>query len=113
VSARLPSRLLVTALMRRVQSEGGFATVVQSGDADAGAIMLQCTKMGRFAHLLERRMAMSGDYQWSVIEAAETKDPAQLSEYLAKILGNDPDMWLVELDIANPERFVAELGTIG
>ncbi len=33
----------------------------------------------------------------------------EFSEYLARRRGQDQDMWLIEVDIADPERFVAGL----
>jgi hypothetical protein len=33
----------------------------------------------------------------------------EFSEYLARRRAQDPDMWLIEVDIADPERFVAGL----
>ena len=39
MSARLPSDLLVGAMMRRVQQAGGYATVLAKGDAQAGSVL--------------------------------------------------------------------------
>lgn len=113
MSTRLPTRLLATALIRRTQAEGGFATVVHRGDDAAGAIMLQCTKMGRFHALVERRMTLDGDYEWAAIDTVVNKNSVELQEYITKKVAQDRDLWVIELDVAEPERLVAELGTLG
>ena len=33
----------------------------------------------------------------------------EFAEYLARRRSQDYDMWLIEVDIADPERFVAQL----
>ena len=37
----------------------------------------------------------------------------ELRAFLAKRMRFDPDLWIVELDIADPERFIAETTTLG
>jgi hypothetical protein len=54
---RLPAGLEVTALMRQVQGDGGFASVLHKGDPDRGAISLLITERGQAKAVLERRMA--------------------------------------------------------
>ena len=49
MSARLPSGLLVSALLRRVNDAGGFGIVLAKGDPQGGAILdhvLSCSAVG-------------------------------------------------------------------
>lgn len=107
MTARLTSGLLVSALIRRVSAEGGNAAVVAKGDATAGAILLICMEKGVVTSVRERVLDPTGVYFWrSIGPSAAT----ELSAYLDKRQARDPDLWLVELDIANAERFAADVG---
>jgi len=113
VTAQLPARLIVTALIRSVQAQGGFATVLRSGHDQAGSIMLQCTKMGQFERLLERQMTLDGAYEWRAIPEAQEKNALELNDYMERRHARDRDLWVIELDVADTERFIAELNAFG
>jgi hypothetical protein len=110
---RLPPRLEVPALMRRAQTEGGFATVLRKGDPEGGALLLLISSRGRHCACLERILGVSGAYEWRQLGPADSADSAEVASFLAKRRQFDPDLWLVELDIAEPERFVAETTASG
>lgn len=75
--------------------------------------MLQCTKMGQFHALLERQMTLDRGYEWRALPEAENKNPLELKEYIERRHARDSDLWVVELDVANTERFIAELRSFG
>ena len=108
---RLTSAMLVSALIRRVQVEGGFGTVIQHGDDQAGAILLECADRGQVSQLLERVTDIDGRQHWRPADANPSADPAAYQERLDRRRNSDPDLWIVELDIADAGRFAAE--TIG
>ncbi len=107
MTARLTSSIVVSALIRRVGSEGGSATVIAKGDATAGAILLICMEKGIVTSLRERVLDSNGTYAWTAIGPA---NPDALPTYLARRRLLDADLWLVELDIAKAERFAADIG---
>jgi hypothetical protein len=107
MTARLTSAILVSALIRRVNAEGGSATVLAKGDTTAGAILLICMEKGLVTSVRERVLDMTGVYIWTAVGPPE---PDALSAYLERRRSRDSDLWLVELDIANAERFAAEIG---
>ncbi|MFL6730111.1 MAG: DUF1491 family protein, partial [Sphingomicrobium sp.] len=43
----------------------------------------------------------------------ESADSQEVAAFLAKRLRFDPDLWAIELDIADPERFIAETTALG
>jgi hypothetical protein len=110
---RLPAKLEVSGLLRRVEADGDFATVLQSGDAEGGALLLIVSSRGRYFGCLERILAPSGAYEWRPSGPAESKGSEDLQGFLAKRTRFDPDLWIVELDIAAPERFIAETTSTG
>lgn len=109
---RLASGMLVSALMRRVQAEGGFATVVHRGDDQAGAILIECADHGRRQLLIERATGQDGRETWRSVETGADATPEEAQSYaerMARRRRSDPDLWVIELDIADAERFAAEI----
>ena len=111
MTARLSSDMLVGALIRRVEVAGGHAMVLAKGDKGAGTILIACAERGLATGLFERALAMDGSYALVPCGPADTTDTQAVSDYLARRRSRDPDLWVVELDIAGAERFAAE--TIG
>ena len=107
MTARLTSAMLVSALIRRVSAEGGNAAVLAKGDVTAGTILLICMEKGVVQSVRERILDMTGRYNWTAVGPAE---PDALNDYLDRRRARDADLWLVELDVANAERFAADLG---
>lgn len=107
MTARLTSAVLISALIRRVGAEGGNAAVLAKGDLTAGAILLICMEKGIVQTVRERVLDPKGIYVWTAVGPAEQ---GSISAYLERRRARDPDLWLVELDIANAERFAADIG---
>lgn len=93
-------------LIRLAQNEGGFASVLHKGEREAGTILLIITERGVNPRLFERMPSLEGAREWSqnIIQNIESK--ALFEEYLARRTAQDPDLWIVELDIANGERLI-------
>ena len=108
MNARLPAHLLVSALVRRANQEGGFATVLARGDRDSGVILLVCSERGAVPTLLERGIGADGRVQLLRSGPQDLADTTAADDYWRRRRAGDPDMWVVELDIADSERFAAE-----
>lgn len=101
--------MLVSALMRRVQQAGGNAVVLAKGDEAAGAVLMLCAERGAVQSVRER--IFDGDaYRWQPVGP---ESPFEREEYLSRRRARDRDLWLIELDIANAERFADETTGIG
>jgi len=108
MTPRLTSRMTVDALMRRVRAEGGFATVLARGDDMAGAVLLLCADRGEVKALLERTIDLDGHYRWTPCGPQDVEADSERDSYIERRRARDPDLWLIELDIADAERFAAE-----
>jgi hypothetical protein len=106
--ARLDSKTLVSALIRRVESAGGFATVLHKGDPQGGIILVQLLERGRFGTFLERMTDLDGRQTMVPCGPKDDQQDTEISDYISRRKRSDPDLWLVELDIADGERFAAE-----
>jgi hypothetical protein len=102
VTARLASGVKVAALLRRVSAAGGFGTVIARGDATAGSIAIIARDRGDSV-LLEPALAADGRYAWREVAAADAID-----SWIERARRRDPDLWIIELDIPDAARFVAE-----
>ena len=108
-SPRLASHMLVAALCRRVTSEGGFATIIHRGDAHAGAILIECTNRGSRQILLERATDSEGGEYWRDAGGNTDMTSEAYASWLEKRRRSDPDLWVVECDIADAARLAAEI----
>jgi hypothetical protein len=112
MNGRLTSKLLVSSLLRRAQAEGGFGAVLARGDATSGAILVVLAERGTRLATLERLLQPDGTYAWQ--ESGQSgEDEAAFRTLLARRRRSDPDLWIIELDVANGERFAAEMNAGG
>ena len=102
MSARLASAVKVSALLRRVALAGGFGAVLARGDDTAGSIAIVIRDRGE-TRLLQPVMAIAGGYEWREAAAGDAIDG-----WTERARQRDPDLWIVELDIPDAARFVAE-----
>lgn len=112
MSQRLPAHLEVSAILRLAESLGGFATVLAKGERDAGTILLVTTYRGEAARLYERMPALDGSRSFVTTKSEDPENPQDFSEYLARRRRQDGDIWQIEVDIADPERFIAQIAAL-
>ena len=106
MDARLPTHVEVTGLIRAVEAQGGFATVIRKGEREAGAFLVVITERGANARVYERVPSLDGGRKWLLAKSLVPEDNRDFQDYLNRRLQRDPDLWAVELDIVNGERFI-------
>jgi hypothetical protein len=109
VTARIASHMLVGAIVRRAHEQGGFATIVHKGDATSGVIIIQTLEKGVETGLYERIPNGQGEYEMTACGAQYWGNHEQVAQYIDRRTRSDPDLWLIELDIPEPQRFIAEI----
>ena len=60
MEGRLPAHLEVSALIRAIESNGGFAAVLEHGERDAGTILVLTKHRDELATLYERMPQLDG-----------------------------------------------------
>ena len=113
MDARLPAHLEASGLLRRAEAAGGFGMIIAKGDPDRGSLVLLISNRGVHVACLERGIGAGGVYVWQTVGPDAGADPAELSAWTSKRRKFDADIWLIELDIPLPERFIAETTAIG
>ena len=111
MAPRLATSVLVSGLIRRAESEGGFGAVLAKGDATAGALLVILNEKGRKQRILERVLQPDGRYLWEDNVGQDIDKEAEVSRLLSRRRDFDPDLWLIELDVASAERFAAEMNS--
>ena len=113
MSERLPAHLEAAGLIRQVEAEGGFGAIVKRGDPDRGALILLISNRGQHQACLERTLGRDGNYGWQVAGPPAGANNQSLADWSEKRLRFDEDSWLIELDVPDPQRFIAEMGAKG
>lgn len=106
---RLPAHLEVAAIVRLAESLGGFATVLAKGERDAGTVLIVTMFRDEPQRLYERMPQLDGNRPFVLTRTQVIEDNRDFFDYLARRRRQDPDSWLIEVDIAQPERFIASL----
>ena len=106
MDARLPTHVEVGALLRQVEAAGGFATVIAKGDREAGTILVVLCHNGRDSRAFERMPKADGTRGWACSRRQDNGNPWEFTEYLDRRKAQDSDLWIIELDIADGERFI-------
>lgn len=108
MTPRLATSVIVGGLIRKAESEGGFAAVLAKGDPTAGSLVVLLAERGTTPWILERILQADGRYEWQ--HARQVSDnPTEVPEFIARRRRFDPDLWVLELDIPARERFAAEM----
>jgi hypothetical protein len=106
MDGRIPAHLEVTGLLRAVEAAGGFAAVIAKGERDAGTILVTCCESGKNYRAYERLPRPDGTRGWSLAKRENSENPQEFADYLERRGRQDSDLWIVELDIPDAERFI-------
>ena len=109
MTPRLTSAMLVSALIRKVEAEGGTGAVLSKGDATAGALLLLIAERGRPVAIRERGLRPDGSSGWISAGPADLDDAEAMAGYFERRRKFDSDLWLVELDGMAVDRVDAML----
>lgn len=106
---QLTTGLWASALIRRAELGGAFATVVRKGDPDGGAVLVKvATRDGR-ARLYAAAQNGEGDLVWlDLSSGALGDDEAAVDAQAQKRLRTDPDLWIVEIEDRDGRTFLTE-----
>jgi len=86
---------------------------MKRGDSERGSLLLFVATRGRHVACLERVLNLEGSYDWRAVGPADSAGSAEIADFLARRARFDEDLWAIELDIAEPERFIAETTGLG
>lgn len=103
----LSTDIWVSALIRRAELGGAFATVVRKGDARAGAVLVKVfNRSDRTARLYAEATRMDGERVW--MQPQLTDQEPDLDRYIERAARIDPDVWVVEIEDKQGRHFLTE-----
>ena len=86
---------------------------MKRGDTERGSLLLFVSSRGVHMACLERILDLDGSYRWQRAGPSESAGSQEIADFLARRARFDEDLWAIELDIAEPERFIAETTSTG
>lgn len=113
IEPRLAAHVRIEALKRLTTAAGGFATIIASGDAVAGAILVARNVRGRDEALFESFSRIDGKPGWQEVWSDDSRTIAakgSMAEYIERRRRRDADLWIIELDVASRAQFDAIMG---
>jgi hypothetical protein len=87
--------------------------VIRKGDEERGSLLLLVTSRGRHVACLERILDLDGNYRWQAAGPGDSASSIDVASFVDRRARFDEDLWAIELDIAEPERFIAETTASG
>ena len=109
---RLTTELQISAIRRLAEADGGFATILRKGDTSSGTILLIGQVKGENPVLFERFRPLDGDPIWQPASIQANENETEIADYWRKRVAQDPDLWVLELDVASTERLSRFLETL-
>jgi hypothetical protein len=105
----LKTSIWASALIRRAQVAGVFAAVARKGDADAGAVLVKVATLDGRAKLYAPAQDGAGERVWLNLSDGPLGDAeAAVDAYAAKRAGQDPDLWVIEIEDRQGRTFLTE-----
>jgi len=86
---------------------------MKKGDEERGSLLLLIASRGVHVAAFERVLNLDGSYRWERSGPPDSASSAEIADFLARRARFDEDFWAIELDIADPERFIAETTSQG
>ncbi|MGB0907822.1 MAG: DUF1491 family protein [Maricaulaceae bacterium] len=106
MSARLNISIWISALLRRANSAGAFATIIRKGDELAGAVLV--IVRGREPgglRLYRPATNMQGERIWL---AGPPQSEMDINTAVEKRRAHDDDLWVVEIEDGQGRHFLTE-----
>lgn len=106
---RLPTKLWVDALIRRVQVGGAAAFVVQEGDEERGDVLVKVARLDGTAAVYSPTMNMEGERIFIDLRVQGIgPDETDIDAYVRKARERDRDLWVVEIEDRDGRHFLTE-----
>jgi len=107
---RLKAGIFVSALSRRLFSEGNMAAIERRGSEEAGAIFVRIRHRDGSESLAAPapQTAFDSDHpDGRLFELRKSRVPeSEVSDMIAREAKFDPDIWVVEIETDSPETYL-------
>lgn len=105
----VPVHLWVSALVRRAQLAGAFATIVHRGDDERGDVVVKVTHERGKAWLYAPAFAPDGPTEFERLpQNASDPGEAEIDAIIARKREFDRDLWVIEIEDRDGQHFLTE-----
>jgi hypothetical protein len=109
MSAELKTEIWAQALLRRATVGGAMGVVARRGDRDAGAVLVKVATLDGRARLYAPARDGEGERVWLDLSAGTLgEEERAVDEYVRKRSGQDPDLWVIEIEDRQGRTFLTE-----
>ncbi|MEM7639956.1 MAG: DUF1491 family protein [Pseudomonadota bacterium] len=106
---RLPTKVWVDALVRRVQVAGASAFILQRGDESRGDVLVKVSDLNGMARAYVPRTSMEGTRIFVDLESQGVgPDEAGVDDYVRRTAERDGDLWVIEIEDRDGRHFLTE-----
>lgn len=102
--ARIPTKLWVSAHLRRLSAQGVPAVVARRGDPHGGMVILKVNRLEHGCRVLVQTRDLDGALSWLPALDGKAVPEADADAYIARQTGYDPDLWVVEVETRNGDH---------
>ena len=96
---RLPTGLLVEAVLAPLNARGIFYYITQKGDHGSGLLCLKINGLkGDIDILIQQRNFVSDEIEWVPALDQNPVKESEADEYIQKARQRDPDLWVIEIE---------------
>ena len=107
---RVKSEIWIGVLVRRVFAAGGYAAIERRGADEAGAIFVRARHRdgleSLFAPAPQSFFETERPDERIFEPRAERQPPEEVDAVLAREASFDPDFWVVEVEVDEPEKYL-------
>jgi hypothetical protein len=105
----LPTSFWVSALIRRAELGGAFATIIRKGDADRGDVLLKVRQRMGAAQLYAPAFVADGAAAFeTVFRDQDVVEEDRVDAAIAARVRADRDLWVIEVEDRDGRTFLVE-----
>lgn len=94
----MPTDLWVMAQVRNCIAAAIPVAVVRKGEAKGGTLLLKINQLEAGCRVLTQARNLDGELGWLAAFAGKPVAEAEADDYIARAVGRDPDLWVVEVE---------------
>ncbi len=95
---RIPTKMFIDANIAKCQSQNVPVYIVKKGDPNSGMIVLKVLDSNFQCRIFSQMRDIDGDMKWFDRLGGETVSESEAGVMAQSIAGNDPDIWIVEVE---------------